>query len=393
VILSLDSVTKTFGGLTAVDRVSLDVGEGEIYSIIGPNGAGKTTLFNVLSGLCRADSGRVWFAGHDLRGLSPDRVAGLGIGRTFQSIRLFGAMTVFENVLVGLHTRLGYSYPAAVLRTRRFAEREREARAAAHEVLAYVGLHGHASELARNLPYGRQRRLEIARALAMRPSLLLLDEPAAGMNPQETAVLLLDEPTMGLAPVLVDSIFDTVVELNRMGKAILLVEQNAWQALRIAHRGYVLQTGQIALEGRASDLAGNPSVRESYLGAWRALPPQTDCCAVAQRCGKMPRMKTEEFRALARIMKALASPVRLRIVDELSRGERCVGELQPLFPMNKSTLSRHVAALRNVGIVSERREGVRCFLKLQTPCILNVFECALGVIRSEARRQAKLAQG
>ena len=117
------------------------------------------------------------------------------------------------------------------------------------------------------------------------------------------------------------------------------------------------------------------------------------CCSVVQQCAIMKAMNTEEFRARARIMKALSSPVRLMIVDQLSRGERCMCELQPLFPMNKSTLSRHVAALKNVGIVSERREGVRCFLKLETPCILNIFDCAMGVIRAEAKRQAKLVKG
>ena len=188
-LLRVEGLSIRFGGLAALADVSFDVAEGEIVGLIGPNGAGKSTVFNVLTGLYRADAGRVTFAGDNLVGLTPHAIARRGIARTFQNTEIFRPLSVLDNVRVGLHSRLRAGVFGAALWLPRVAREERRARERARDLLAFVGLSAKADELARNLPYGDQRRLEIARALATEPRLLLLDEPTAGMNPQESAAL------------------------------------------------------------------------------------------------------------------------------------------------------------------------------------------------------------
>lgn len=185
-LLEAREVTKRFGGLVAVSKLNLAVEEHSITSIIGPNGAGKTTFFNCVTGFFRPEGGEIVLRGRSIGGLSPDRITPLGVSRTYQNIRLFANMTALENILVGQHTKLGASLPDVLLHTRLFFKEEREAREEANRLLRYVGLAGRGDLLARNLSYGDQRRLELGRALATKPSLLLLDEPTAGMNPRET---------------------------------------------------------------------------------------------------------------------------------------------------------------------------------------------------------------
>src|SRR5258705_452676 len=370
-------VTKRFGGLTALHGVDFALERG-IASIIGPNGAGKTTLFNVFTGLYVPDEGSVTFRGQALLGLRPDQITTLGVCRTFQNIRLFANMTPVENVLVGMNSRIPLGLWDVLSHNPRFRRSESDLAARALGLLDRVGLQANANIVARNLPYGDRRRLELARALASEPALLLLDEPTAGMTQGEAGslmrllrglvadlelatipieheplvgvpahaivargvahvpegrrifnrltvrenltmgaylrsdagiaadldrvfalfprlaerltqvagtlsggeqqmlaigralmatprLLLLDEPSMGLAPVLVEQIFDTISDINRGGMTILLVEQNAAMALSIAHRGYVLETGSIALEGTAPQLSDNADVRRAYL--------------------------------------------------------------------------------------------------------------------------------
>ncbi len=185
-ILSSKNVTKRFGGLVAVNDFNFDIEEGSIVSIIGPNGAGKTTFFNCVTGFYEVDEGEIIFNDQRINGLSPDLITKLGITRTYQNIRVFPAMTSIENILVGMHPRLKSFWAKSIFRTRRYVEEEAWADEEARRLLHYVGLKGLGDQLSRNLPYGAQRRLEIARALASTPKLLLLDEPTAGMNPQET---------------------------------------------------------------------------------------------------------------------------------------------------------------------------------------------------------------
>ncbi|GAB4486824.1 MAG: ABC transporter ATP-binding protein [Anaerolineales bacterium] len=250
-LLQVLDVTKRFGGLTAVNKMNFELKKGEIVSVIGPNGAGKTTFFNTLTGLYRPEEGKILFNGLSLIGLRPDQIAGRGIARTFQNIRLFGNMTVIENVLVGMHIHLKQNMASAVLRLGSFKKEEEQAEARAHELIKYVGLDGSLSnELAKNLPYGGQRRVEIARALAADPQLLLLDEPAAGMNPQETED--------------VTNLFRRI--RDEKGITILLIEHDMRVVMKISERISVMDYGEKIAEGSPAQIRANQRVIEAYLG-------------------------------------------------------------------------------------------------------------------------------
>lgn len=249
-LLETIGVTKRFGGLTAVMKMDFKIEQGEILSIIGPNGAGKTTFFNTLTGIYRPEEGKIIFNGHPLIGLRPDQIAALGISRTFQNIRLFGNMTVIENILVGMHTRLKQNPLQVLLRNKAFVEEEQEAEARAAQLMQYVGLTNVGNELARNLPYGAQRRVEIARALAANPTLLLLDEPTAGMNPQETAEAI--------------KLFRRI--RDEKGVTILLIEHDMRVVMSISERITVMDYGEKIAEGLPEQIRSNQRVIEAYLG-------------------------------------------------------------------------------------------------------------------------------
>jgi branched-chain amino acid transport system ATP-binding protein len=249
-ILELHGVTKQFGGLVAVSAVDLEVPQGSIFSVIGPNGAGKTTLFNCISGFYRPEAGRIIFDGVSLVGLRPDQIAALGIARTYQNIRLFGRMTAIENILVGQHSRLKSGLAGALFRLPRTRREEQEALDKAHQLLDFVGLSGYGDMFAHNLPYGQQRRLELARALASEPRLLLLDEPAAGMNPRET------EELMAFIRRIRDELHLT----------ILLIEHDMRVVMGISDIVAVLDFGEKICEGTPQEVRCNPRVIEAYLG-------------------------------------------------------------------------------------------------------------------------------
>ena len=254
-LLEVSGLTMDFGGLRAVDNVGLDIFEGEIVALIGPNGAGKTTFFNCVTGIYESTAGDVKMhppggASRRINGMKPNRITALGMARTFQNIRLFPAMTVLENVMIGRHCRTSTSILDAILGSRKAAREEKESVDKSYQLLKKVGLADVADEFSRNLSYGAQRRLEIARAMATDPFLLLLDEPAAGMNPQETREL--DE---------------LIVRIRNEDKlAILLIEHDMKLVMNISDRIYVMEYGKEIAQGTPQQIKENPKVIEAYLG-------------------------------------------------------------------------------------------------------------------------------
>jgi branched-chain amino acid transport system ATP-binding protein len=248
-ILRIEHVTKRFGGLIAVDDVSFDVKRGEVFALIGPNGAGKTTLFNCITGIFPPSEGRVVFNGQDIAGAKPHQAAALGVARTFQNIRLFEYMSALDNVRVGQHCRTRSKLWDSLFKTPFERREEREITERARELLEFVGIDQHAENYARNLAYGQQRRLEIARALATRPQLLLLDEPAAGFTPQEKVELMR----------LVDKIL-------ARGITVFLIEHDMKVVMGISRQIAVLDHGERIALGSPTEIRANPRVIEAYLG-------------------------------------------------------------------------------------------------------------------------------
>jgi len=254
-ILQADGLSMDFGGLRAVDRVDISIERGEIVALIGPNGAGKTTFFNCVTGMYVPTEGSVKITPPrgettDITGLKPDRIAARGLARTFQNIRLFPNMTVLENVMIGRDCRLKSGILGAILRTKKTRMEEEQVIHDSHEVLKKIGIERYVNDLAKNLPYGAQRRLEIARALATEPFLLLLDEPAAGMNPQETRAL--DELILRLRA--------------EEDLTIFLIEHDMSLVMRLSERIYVMDYGKLIAHGTPAEIKGNPLVIKAYLG-------------------------------------------------------------------------------------------------------------------------------
>ncbi len=259
-LLDTIDVSKRFGGLTAVSKMNFQLEKGEIVSIIGPNGAGKTTFFNTMTGIYRPEEGQINFNGRSLLGLRPDQIAQRGISRTFQNIRLFGNLSVIENILVGMHPHLKQSPVETLLQLPAFRKEESFAEVKAEELMLYVGLKGVGNELAKNLPYGAQRRVEIARALASDPALLLLDEPTAGMNPQETEDAI--------------KLFRRIRDEKNV--TVLLIEHDMRVVMNISERISVMDYGEKIAEGTPAQIRSNQRVIEAYLGRSAMAGPREE---------------------------------------------------------------------------------------------------------------------
>jgi len=244
-----ENISKNFEGLRALNKISLELNEMEILALIGPNGAGKTTFFNILSGVYLPTEGVIRFKGKNIIGLKPYQITRLGIARTFQNLRLFPQMTVLENILSGLFTQTKYTILDAVFKTKRFRQAEEKDIKVAYSISNFIGLGNKENELAKNLPYGEQKKLEIARALATKPSLLLLDEPTAGMNPKET-----------------DEMIELIRKIRDDGISIILIEHDMKVVMNISDRIIVLDYGEKIAQGKPDEIKSNKRVIEAYLG-------------------------------------------------------------------------------------------------------------------------------
>lgn len=249
-VLELKNITKNFGGISALTDVSFKINKGEIFGLIGPNGAGKTTMFNVITNMFLPTSGEINFLGEKISGIKPHKITDKGICRTFQNIRLFSQMTVLENVLVGGHCRSKSGVFSSVFRTKSQRNEEQSTHKVATDLLQLVGLSSYEDVIAENLAYGQQRRLEIARALASNPSLLLLDEPAAGMNETET-----------------ENLFDLIKQVQQRGVTVLVIEHDMPFVMKLCDRIAVLNFGKKLAEGTPQEIQNNQEVIEAYLGS------------------------------------------------------------------------------------------------------------------------------